>query len=252
MNETYSDKRRLEVSNFIRHPKYCLCSKSKSCSEAVFIHDLGIIFLKNKLTYSLVVQPVKLVSDPAKIIGNLLGYHNRTTESNFFLENTPAGFFGWGDVFEGRNTFQLKKAKLNLIKGESVSTITPQMIKNCSEILKYEFIGATLGRFTNLCTVSQFWQFEYLTTKSFSKGDSGGPVMLNEREQIALLSRGPPCNKLTDKPQILVSIPHHYSWVASIIQSDGSDFRSNIGSMNLKPSRIFISSCFIFFNVNIK
>ena len=62
--------------------------------------------------------------------------------------------------------------------------------------------------------------------------------MLNDREQIALLSIGPPCNKNTDRPQYLVSIPHHYSWIANIIQTDGLVLRTNLGSVHFKPSCI--------------
>ena len=150
LNETLSTKTRLEVSHFRKHPNF------NPSSTGIFIHDLGLIFLKKKLKFNEFIQPVQLVSDTARIKGNqnfnflaLRLYHC----GFLFIENTPALFYGWGEVFPNINTDRLKKAKLNIIEGKSIWTITNESIENCPFITDYEFFGGEAGKFTNLCPV---------------------------------------------------------------------------------------------------
>ena len=55
----------LRVSKVLKHPDFCQFAH-------VWGNDIGIIFLEKELTFGKTIQPVHLVSDPAKIKGILI------------------------------------------------------------------------------------------------------------------------------------------------------------------------------------
>ena len=54
--------KKLKAQSIFKHSKLC---------GNIFMYDMGIILLKENLVLSDSIQPIALVSDPAKIIGKL-------------------------------------------------------------------------------------------------------------------------------------------------------------------------------------
>uniref|UniRef100_A0ABD2XM09 Peptidase S1 domain-containing protein n=2 Tax=Trichogramma kaykai TaxID=54128 RepID=A0ABD2XM09_9HYME len=174
------------VAKLIGHPQY---RKKIGSDSSSMKNDIGLILLKEKITFDDRTQPVRLAP----------GHLQITTGMN-------ATVTGWGwdvhNIFDTGVQKNLKMLSMRIADKEKCKKAWYDQSK--------KYLDAGL-----ICVTTDFHGLE-----GHCYGDSGGPLVTDDGQQVGVVSMGYECGLADTFPDVYTSVPYYADWIRDVVAAN--------------------------------